>query len=141
MPLTRIAQMVGLFQDGIAGFNRFMEIMDMKPEIVESFEKKGTAGTAGNVTVDMAQKRGRLEFVNVNFRYGENLENVLENISLDIPPGESVALVGSSGAGKTTLCSLVLRFYETSTDKILLDGTDIMEMDLQTLRQNIGVVA
>ena len=141
-PLKRIAQMVGMFQDGIAGFNRFMEIMELEPEV---FSPVPAARTQIHLDRRPASSppvlRGRLEFVNVSFRYGEKLENVLENISLDIRPGESVALVGSSGAGKTTLCSLIPRFYETSAGKILLDGTDIREMDLKTLRQNIGVVA
>jgi ATP-binding cassette subfamily B protein len=79
--------------------------------------------------------------VNVSFRYGEELENVFENISFDIHPGESIALVGSSGAGKTTLCSLIPRFYELTTGKILLDGQDIRDIDLVALRGNIGIVA
>jgi ATP-binding cassette subfamily B protein len=82
-----------------------------------------------------------LEFVNVSFRYGERLENVFNNISLDIPSGKSISLVGSSGAGKTTLCSLILGFYELNEGKILFDGKDIREIDLETLRRNIGVVA
>ena len=130
-PLTRIAQWVGLFQDGLAGFGRFMDIMDLKTE--EIHDSKAVPASC--------KIQGRLEFVNVSFRYGENLENVLEDISFDILPGESVALVGSSGAGKTTLCSLIPRFYETSAGKIKFDGRDIRGMDLGTLRRNIGVVA
>ena len=128
-PLTRIAQVVGQMQDGLAGFRRFMDIMDQE---TEPLSKEETVHSA---------LQGKLEFINVSFRYGEKLENILENISLEILPGESVALVGSSGAGKTTLCSLIPRFYELSAGEILLDGRNIKDMDLMTLRQNIGVVA
>jgi len=148
-PLTRVAQMVGMFQDGFAGFNRFMDVMDLEPEVflpVPSETIKVDESSEADKISEAKEKtlpdfRGRLEFVNVSFRYGEKLENVLENISLDIQPGESVALVGSSGAGKTTLCSLIPRFYELTAGKILLDGSDISGMTLETLRQNIGIVA
>jgi ATP-binding cassette, subfamily B, bacterial len=130
-PLTRVAQQVGMYQDGIAAFNRFMEILDMKGEDI------GTASSSRKIP----KFTGHVKFVNVSFRYGEELENVLENISLEIKPNESIALVGSSGVGKSTLCSLIPRFYELSSGKILLDDIDIREMDLETLRQNIGIVA
>ena len=131
MPLTKVAQMVGMFQDGIAGFSRFMDIMDLEPEITDTTVLKNPSPAI----------QGCLEFKNASFRYGEELENVLENISLKIHPGESAALVGSSGAGKSTLCSLIPRFYELTAGRILLDGIDIREMDLGTLRRNIGIVA
>jgi ATP-binding cassette subfamily B protein len=127
-PLTRIAQTIGMFQDGIAGFNRFMEILDMKGEDI-------------GASREIPRFTGRVEFMDASFRYGEELENVLENVSLDIKSGESIALVGSSGAGKTTLCSLIPRFYELGSGKILLDGMDIQKMDLITLRRNIGLIA
>jgi ATP-binding cassette subfamily B protein len=130
-PLTRVAQQVGMYQDGIAAFNRFMEIIDMKGEDI------GTASSSRKIQRFM----GYVKFVNVNFRYGEELENVLENISLEIKPNESIALIGASGVGKSTLCSLIPRFYELSAGKILLDDIDIHEMDLETLRRNIGIVA
>ena len=138
-PLTRIAQWFGQFQDAIAGYNRFLEIMNMDVEIAELPGKQEYDGSIKDT--GETRNRGHLEFVNVSFRYGEELENILENISLEIRPGESIALVGSSGAGKTTLCSLITRFYELSAGKILLDGVDTREMDLGVLRQNIGVVA
>jgi ATP-binding cassette subfamily B protein len=133
-PLTKIAQWIGQFQDAIAGFSRFMEIMEKEPEFPEEAVKR-------NAPNDTRRMYGHLEFINASFRYGEELENVLENISLEIRPGESVALAGSSGVGKTTLCSLIPRFYELTAGKILLDGTDIRKMDLGALRRNIGVVA
>jgi ATP-binding cassette subfamily B protein len=127
-PLTRVAQQIGMYQDGIAAFNRMMEILDMKGEDI---------GTSREIP----RFSGHVKFVDASFRYGEELENVLENVSLDIKSGESIALVGSSGAGKTTLCSLIPRFYELSSGKITLDGMDIQEMDLVTLRRNIGLIA
>jgi len=129
-PLTRIAQWVGQFQDAMAGFTRFMEIMDIETEQLSNSKD-----------VLIQRFRGHIEFVKASFKYGETLENVFENITLDVPAGTSIALVGSSGVGKTTLCSLIPRFYELNSGKILLDGMDIREIDLETLRQNIGVVA
>ena len=127
-PLTRVAQQIGMYQDGIAAFNRMMEILDMKGEDI---------GTSREIP----RFSGHVEFVDASFRYGEELENVLENVSLDIKSGESIALIGSSGAGKTTLCSLIPRFYELGSGKITLDGMDIQKMDLVTLRRNIGLIA
>jgi ATP-binding cassette subfamily B protein len=129
-PLTRIAQWVGQFQDAMAGFTRFMEIMDMETEPLSNSQ---------NTAIQRFQ--GHIEFVNASFKYGKTLENVFENINLDVGAGTSISLVGSSGVGKTTLCSLIPRFYELNSGKILLDGRDIREIDLETLRQNIGVVA
>jgi len=128
-PLTNIASTVGMYQDGIAGFSRFLEIMDMEPE------------KTGSVSLPEKKYSGHIEFSNVSFSYGENLENVFKNVSLNIKPGESIALMGASGAGKTTLCSLIPRFYEPSSGRILLDGEDIQKMDLGTLRRNIGLIA
>jgi ATP-binding cassette subfamily B protein len=130
-PLTRVAQQIGMYQDGIAAFNRFMEILDMKSEDIGNVPASG----------EIPRFSGHVEFVDASFRYGEELENVLENVSLDIKSGESIALVGSSGAGKTTLCSLIPRFYELGSGKITLDGMDIQKMDLITLRRNIGLIA
>jgi len=129
-PLTRIAQWVGQFQDAMAGFTRFMEIMDIEAEQLSKSQD-----------AVIQRFKGHIEFVNASFKYGETLENVFENITLDVGAGTSIALVGSSGVGKTTLCSLIPRFYELNSGKILLDGRDIREIDLETLRQNIGVVA
>jgi ATP-binding cassette subfamily B protein len=130
-PLTVIAQWVGQFQDAMAGFTRFMEVMDIEPEKIPAQKKEQICQRAD----------GHLEFVNVSFRYGEELDNVLDNVCLDIEPGDSIAFTGSSGAGKTTLCSLIPRFYDLRAGKILLDGKDIGDIDLETLRRNIGVVA
>jgi ATP-binding cassette subfamily B protein len=132
-PLTRIAQWVGQYQDAMAGFTRFMEVMDMETEhIPHKVEAKKQ---------EYPRAKGHVEFVNVSFRYGEELDNVLDNVCLDIQPGNFIAFIGSSGAGKTTLCSLIPRFYEPRAGRILLDGKDIREMDIGALRRNIGVVA
>jgi ATP-binding cassette subfamily B protein len=140
-PLTRVAQCVGMYQDGIAAFYRFMEILDLKAEDTECETAISEAPVCGTQICETQKLKGHIEFVNASFRYGEELENVLDNISLDIKPGEAIALMGSSGAGKSTLCSLIPRFYELGGGSILLDGMDISKMDLKTLRQNIGLIA
>jgi len=129
-PLTRIAQWVEQSQDAMAGFTRFMEIMAIEKEPFSNSEN-----------ASIQRFHGHIEFINASFKYGETLENVFENITLDVPAGTSISLVGSSGVGKTTLCSLIPRFYELNSGKILIDGKDVREIDLETLRQNIGVVA
>ncbi|WP_411334440.1 ABC transporter ATP-binding protein [Metabacillus indicus] len=128
-PVQKMAQMSTLFQEGITGFQRFTEIMKLKPTI----ENRPGAVTLGNV-------RGEIEFNNVQFRYEEDLNNVLNHLSLKINPGEYVALVGPSGAGKTTFCSLIPRFYDVSAGKVMLDGLDVRTIDLASLRNNIGIV-
>src|SRR5690606_9959878 len=91
-------------------------------------------------TVNLTEVRGEIEFKNVYFRYEEHLDDVRVNLSLHIQPGEYVALVGSSGVGKTTLCSLVPRFYDVSDGEVLLDGIDVRNIRLSSLRRNIGIV-
>jgi ATP-binding cassette subfamily B protein len=133
-PISRIAFVVQQYQDGFAGFNRFMEIMETAPETGYG------AGCLTNMTHSEPVIQGHIEFVNVSFKYDEGRENVLEHISLDIKAGESVAIVGHSGVGKTSLCALIPRFYEVNAGAILVDGVDIRGFDLQTLRRHIGVV-
>jgi ATP-binding cassette subfamily B protein len=130
-PISRIAFVVQQYHDGFAGFNRFMEIMETAPE---------TGYEENPLTNSKPVIHGHVELVNVSFKYDEGRENVLENVSLDVKAGESVAIVGHSGVGKTTLCALIPRFYEVSAGTILLDGVDIHNFDLQTLRRHIGVV-
>jgi len=132
-PIIGTAQVVGMYQNGIAGFNRFMDVMDMEVENAASSRTEKKEKTP--------RFQGHVEFVDVSFKYGEELEHIFENISLDIPAGSSIALAGTSGVGKTTLCSLIPRFYEISAGKILIDGKDIREIDLESLRKNIGMVA
>lgn len=128
-PIQKMAHMSTQFQEGITGFQRFMEIINLNPAI----ENKPNA-------VTLREVRGEIEFRHVQFRYENHLEVVLENMSLKIKPGEYVALVGPSGAGKTTFCSLIPRFYDVTDGEVMLDGVDVRNIDLNSLRKNIGIV-
>lgn len=128
-PIRRFGNFTRLYQEGMAGFSRFMEILEVEPDIQD-------APNARTLT----QVRGQIQFQEVSFKYKSGYNHVLKQLSLDIAPGEFVALVGFSGVGKTTLCSLIPRFYEVSAGQILLDGTNIKEICLRSLRQNIGLV-
>ena len=126
--IRRIVEFAEQFQLGMSGIERFSEIMDTEPEIVDA---KGAK--------DLENVEGRVEFRDVSFHY-ENDRNVLTHLNLTVNPGESIALVGPSGGGKTTLCSLIPRFYEVSSGSILVDGNDIKDVTVASLRDNIGVV-
>jgi len=128
-PIQKLSHVTEQFQEGITGFERFMEILEIEPDIQDSAR-----------AVELKNVQGNVVFQNVGFKYHENHSYVLKNISLDVKPGDYVALVGSSGVGKTTLCSLIPRFYEVSEGKILLDGVDIKDITLRSLRRNVGVV-
>ena len=128
-PVQKLIHITGQWQEGLAGFDRFMEILDLEPDIDDAPD-----------AVELEQVRGRVQFERVSFCYGEGQEPVLRDVSLDVPAGEYVALVGASGVGKTTLCSLLPRFYDVSEGQILLDGVDIRQVGLESLRRNIGVV-
>ncbi len=128
--IRRIVEFAEQFQRGMTGIERFCEVMDTEPEIVDSID----AVRAENI-------KGNIEFKNVSFHYETEKKNVLTSLDLSVKAGESIALVGPSGGGKTTLCSLIPRFYEISDGEILLDGTNIKKITLSSLRENIGVVA
>ena len=128
--IRRIVEFSEQFQQGISGIERFQEIMETEPEIQD----------APNAT-ELCDVRGRVEFCDVSFRYETETKNVLTHLDLTVQPGENIALVGPSGGGKTTLCSLLPRFYEVSSGKILVDGKDIREVTMHSLRNCIGVVA
>lgn len=131
--LASIKTIVGFaeqFQRGMTGIERFCEIMDIEPEIQDKNNAK-----------ELETVRGEVEFRGVSFGYGEGGGNVISDLNLKVAAGESVALVGPSGGGKTTLCSLIPRFYDATEGKILIDGTDTKDVTLRTLRENIGVVA
>lgn len=128
-PIQKLTHMSTQFQEGITGFQRFMEIMNMKPDI----ENKQNAVTLPTV-------HGEIVFKQVSFRYEDHLDNVLSKLSICVQPGEYVALVGPSGAGKTTFCSLIPRFYDVTEGEVLLDGINVRDIDLESLRNNIGVV-
>ena len=128
-PIRRFSNFTRLYQEGVAGFERFMEILEVEPDIQDA------AGA-----IELTHVQGHVEFINVGFKYKEDHNDVLKNISLDIKVGEYIAFVGSSGVGKTTLCSLIPRFYEVNEGKILLDGKNIRDIRLSSLRRNIGIV-
>src|SRR5688500_17309077 len=128
-PIQKLTHMTEQFQEGITGFNRFMEILEIEPEIQDSPN-----------AIELRQVQGNVEFRNVGFRYRDNHAHVLKNISLDVNAGDTIALVGTSGVGKTTLCSLIPRFYEVSEGEVTLDGVNIKDITLRSLRRNVGVV-
>jgi ATP-binding cassette subfamily B protein len=128
-PTNRITTAVRWWQDGFTGFARAMEILDTAPEIRD---RPGAR--------ELVRPRGAISFENVTFRYDEAGPHVLNGLSLTIRPGEFLALVGPSGVGKSTLCALIPRFYEPESGRILIDGQDISELTLASLRRSIGVV-
>ena len=129
MPMFRLMEFTEQFQMGLSAYERFYEVLQLKPEI----ENRPDAVKADSF-------RGELSVENVSFRYNEKAEMVLQDVSLHADAGKTVALVGESGAGKTTLAALIPRFYEVASGAIRIDGRDIREYDLQSLRKNIGVV-
>ncbi len=128
-PIQKLVNFGRLYQEGITGFQRLMDILEVAPDLQDAVD-------ATNLT----QVRGHVEFQDVSFKYKENSNYVVKNLSLQIQAGEYVALVGSSGVGKTTLCSLIPRFYEVNAGKVLLDGQNIRDVTLRSLRRNIGIV-
>lgn len=128
-PIRALVDFTEQFQNGYSGFERFREIMDIEPDIQD---KEGA--------VELGDVKGNIRFDAVSFKYNENADKVLKNVSLDITAGAYYALVGSSGAGKTTLCSLIPRFYDVTGGSIYIDGKDIRDVTLKSLRENIGIV-
>ncbi len=128
-PVKKFINFTEQFQEGITGFERFMEVLEIEPDIVDSKN-----------AIDLKDVKGAIEYCDVGFKYNKTDDYVLKDINLKIKPGEYVALVGTSGAGKTTICSLLPRFYEVSEGKILIDGHNIKDIKLNSLRQNIGIV-
>ena len=128
--IRRIVEFAEQFQRGLTGIERFCEVMDVEPEITDAPGAR-----------DIGSVRGNLAFRGVSFHYGDDKKNVLHDLDLNVRAGESIALVGPSGGGKTTLCSLIPRFYDVTKGEILLDGENIKNITLSSLRENIGVVA
>lgn len=128
-PIQRLLNFARLYQEGVTGFSRFMDVLEIALDIQDSAQ-----------AIDVTHVQGNIAFRDVRFRYKEDYAYVLKNISLEIKAGEYVALVGSSGVGKTTLCSLIPRFYDINEGAILLDGKPIKDISLCSLRGNIGVV-
>lgn len=128
-PVKKLVNFTEQFQNGYSGYERFREVLAIAPDI---------ADRPGAVSLEKA--KGEITFDHVSFRYGDNTENVLQNVDLEVKQGEYVALVGSSGAGKTTLCSLIPRFYDVTEGSVKLDGRDIRDIRLNDLRRQIGIV-
>ena len=128
-PIQTLVDFTEQFQNGYTGFERFREIMDIEPDIEDSPD-----------AVELKDVKGDIAFEDVSFKYKDSAHRVLRHINLDVKAGSYVALVGSSGGGKTTLCSLIPRFYEVTKGSIKIDGKDIREVTLKSLRDNIGIV-
>lgn len=128
-PIRRLTEFTQQYQDGMTGFERFVGIMEIKPEITDRED-----------AVDIEEIEGNIVFKEVSFRYNDEEENVLSHINLDIAKGKTIALVGPSGAGKTTLCHLIPRFYEIDKGEISIDGIGIRDIKLKSLRKSIGLV-
>lgn len=128
-PIRRLSEFSQQLQDGMTGFERFIEIMDIEPDITDKEN-----------AIELAEVKGNIEFNNVSFSYNNGKNTVLSNLNLSIEAGKTIALVGPSGAGKTTLCHLIPRFYEIEDGEILLDNIDIRDIKIKSLRKNIGLV-
>lgn len=128
VPIRSLIHFTEQFQKGMTGFERFLEIMDTEPDIKDDKD-----------SITLEKVEGRVEFEDVSFRYGEGGQ-VLKDINLNLEPGETAALVGPSGGGKSTLCSLIPRFYDVTGGTIRIDGVDIKNIKLKFLRKNIGIV-
>ena len=128
-PVRKLVNFTEQFQNGYSGFERFLEILSIAPDIADEPD-----------AVSLKDVKGTIEFKKVSFYYENESEKVLDNLDLKVEAGDYIALVGPSGVGKTTLCSLIPRFYEVSEGGILLDGTDIRHIKLEELRSHIGIV-
>ena len=128
-PIRTLVDFTEQFQNGYTGFERFREIMDIEPDIKDSEN-----------AVELKNVKGEIDFQDVSFKYNDGAEEVLNDINLTVPAGAYMALVGSSGAGKTTLCSLIPRFYDVTEGTIRIDGKDIRDVTLSSLRNHIGMV-
>jgi ATP-binding cassette subfamily B protein len=128
-PIRRLIQFVQQYQSGMSGFERFTELMETAPEIQDQEH-----------AVDLTDVKGNIKFKAVDFKYEEESEYVLKDFDLDVASGKTVALVGPSGVGKTTIANLIPRFYEVTGGEISLDGFGIQGVTQQSLRKNIGIV-
>ncbi|WP_138205894.1 ABC transporter ATP-binding protein [Haloimpatiens lingqiaonensis] len=127
-PIRRLTSFVEQYQSGMAGFERFVEIMNIKPDIKDKEDAK-----------ELNDVKGTIELSNVTFKYN-NKETILSHLDLTVEQGKTLALVGPSGGGKTTLCHLIPRFYEVNEGNIYIDGKNIKDVTLKSLRKNIGIV-
>ncbi len=128
-PIRKLINFAEQFQNGYSGFERFMEVMSVEPDIQDAKD-----------AIHVGHVKGDIAFEDVSFRYERNHEQVLSHVNLQVQAGDYVALVGASGVGKTTLCSLIPRFYEVTEGSIKVDGMNIRKMKMRELRSNIGIV-
>lgn len=128
-PIEKITALLELYPKGMAGFRRFTELLSISPEIKEKKD-----------AIEVPTLKGNISFKNVTFNYDKSKPPVLKNLNLNIKAGETVAFVGPSGAGKTTICSLIPRFYDVDEGQITIDGIDIRDMTVRSLRKQIGIV-
>ncbi|NMB07042.1 MAG: ABC transporter ATP-binding protein, partial [Tissierellia bacterium] len=128
-PIRRLADFIQQYQEGMTGFERFMEVMNIEPDIVDKED-----------AIELKDVTGDIEFKDVSFSYTNGEDRVLSNLNLKIEAGKTIAIVGPSGGGKTTLCHLIPRFYEVNDGVITVDGIDIKDIKLKSLRENIGLV-
>ena len=128
-PVRRLDNFIRLWQEGATGFVRAMELLEEEPDITDAPD-----------AVDIGPVRGAISFHDVDFDYGDGGPPVFRGLSLDVRPGEFVALVGSSGVGKSTLCALIPRFYDVTSGAITIDGKDVRDVTLASLRRSVGVV-
>ncbi|MGN0313050.1 MAG: ABC transporter ATP-binding protein [Lachnospiraceae bacterium] len=129
-PVKKLINFVEVFLNGYSGYERFCEIMAIDPDIVDAQDAK-----------ELENVKGEISFEDVSFHYEDHDQMVLDHISLNVKPGEYVALVGASGAGKSTLCSLIPRFYDVTGGCVKIDGQDIRDYTIKSLRDHIGIVA
>lgn len=128
-PIRKLSAFVEQFMQGMAGFQRFVELMRVDPDIQDAPGAQEVREVKGDIWVD-----------DVTFRYDPDSEPVLEHVSLHVKPGETIAVVGPSGGGKSTLCQLIPRFYDVTEGRILLDGQDVRDLQQHSLRAQIGIV-
>lgn len=128
-PIKKLINFTEQFQNGISGYTRFLEMLNIRPDIMDRPD-----------AIELKYAKGDIIFENVSFHYEDHTEMVLSGLNLHVKPGEYIALVGTSGVGKSTLCSLIPRFYEVTEGKITIDGRDIRDFTLKSLRNNIGIV-
>ncbi len=128
-PIQILVELTEMIQKGFSGFKRFLAVMETEPEIQDSPDAK-----------PLKDVRGLVSFEDVSFHYSDDDTLVLSNVSFQIPAGKSIALAGPSGSGKTTICSLLPRFYDVSSGRITIDGKDIRDLTLESLRNQIGIV-
>lgn len=128
-PIQILVELVEMLQKGLSGFRRYLEVVETEPEIQD---KEGA--------IDLENVKGDVCYDNVSFHYSDDNKIVLSQVSIHIPAGKSVALVGPSGGGKTTICSLLPRFYDVTAGKVTIDGKDVRDLTLKSLRNQIGMV-